>query len=91
MSERSSGPGAIVWIAGMLVGAWLDWRSRQQPKRDAARAARADERLARQGEATLEAIDEEREQQAQARRARAAALRDELANRSRSRRRRTQN
>lgn len=86
MSEQGGGGGAILWVFGMLIGGYLDWRSRQQPTRDAAHAARADERLAAQAQATLEAIEEEREHQAQARRARAAALHDELTRRSRSRR-----
>lgn len=85
MSERGGGAGALLWVAGMLIGGYLDWRSKHAPKRD---ADRADERLARQGEGTLAAIEDDREQQVEARRARAAALRDQLASRSRSRRRR---
>lgn len=85
MSEQSGGPGAVLWFAAMLVGGYLDWRSQHASKRA---ADRADRRLADSGQATLDAIEEERGQQVQARRSRAAAVRDELARRSRSRRRR---
>ncbi|MGH2997815.1 MAG: hypothetical protein ACRDNM_00805 [Gaiellaceae bacterium] len=68
----------------MLVAGYLDWRSQHAPKRA---ADRADERLARQGEGTLAAIEEDREQTLEARRARSAALRDELARRGRQSRR----
>lgn len=58
MSERGSGPGAVLWVVGMLVGGYLDWRSKRAPKRA---ADCADERLARQGEGTLAAIEDEQQ------------------------------
>lgn len=58
MSDRSEGVGAVLWVAGMLVAGYLDWHSKHAPKRA---ADRADERLARQGEETLAAIQDEQQ------------------------------